>query len=162
MLTAERLREVLRYDPDTGVFTWRATAGRKNLVAGTIRKQDGHRKIGLLRGQYLAHRLAWLYMTGEWPAGEVDHRDCNPDNNAWINLRLADKHQNGCNRGPKRNNSTGLKGVVFHKKIGRYAGRIQVKGKQYHLGCFATAEEAHAAYCDAAVKYHGEFARARC
>ncbi len=165
-LTAERLHEVLNYNPETGLFTWRVCMGNRAMagaVAGTPHA-NGCIHITVDRQIYKAHRLAWFYMTGEWPTAEVDHRDMNGSNNRWLNLRMATKSQNMANRGTQTNTSSGLKGAYRYKAGERYGkpwqAGIQVDGKKLHLGHFATAEEAHAAYCVAAKKYFGEFARA--
>jgi hypothetical protein len=93
MLTAERLRELLDYDPETGVFTRRITTGRNrrwkagDKVSGRPSATTGYLGIGIGKRRYAAHRLAWLWMTGEWPKNLMDHRDCDRTNNRWVNLR---------------------------------------------------------------------------
>lgn len=161
MLTAMRLREILRYDPETGLFTRLTDRGgrRAGEVAGSQRKDDRRIQIYVDNRNEMAHRLAWLYMTGEWPSEEVDHRDMNPSNNRWSNLRLASHSQNAMNRTKRSDNTTGLKGVYRHYKNGKFRAAIAANKKQYHLGVFDTREEAHAAYEAAAAKLHGEFAR---
>jgi hypothetical protein len=106
-----------------------------------------------------AHRLAWLWMIGEWPAEEIDHIDGNPLNNRWKNLRLATRGENQFNRGADYTNTSGYKGVTYHKQCRKWVARIGHKRKSYHLGLFETAKTAHAAYCEAAIRLHGEFAR---
>lgn len=164
-LTAERLKEVLFYDPETGVFTWRVFRGGTAKV-GTIaghcqRKERGgglYLSIRVDWKRYQAHRLAWLYMTGEWPSLHIDHID-NKDtlNNRWANLRLATPLQSAQNRSHYPSNRSGFKGVVARDN--QWAAFIKIKGKQLYLGLFKTAELAHEAYCDAAKRLHGEFAR---
>lgn len=161
MLTQERLKELLQYDPETGVFTWRVANGSRAKcgdVAGGIDKH-GYVRIGVDGARYKGHRLAWLYMTGEWPALDVDHRDMDRANNAWVNLRHADRRQNMANTGCRANNSCGFKGVHVTRH-GNYAASIHLSGVKSHLGTFPTAEEAHAAYVKAANDNFGEFARA--
>ena len=157
MITAERLRELLTYDPETGVFRRRiARVGGKaaaGQIAGTIRKDSGARQICLDCKVYLAHRLAWLYMTGKWPKDQIDHCNVNPSDNRWVNLREATPSQNGAN---KRVQRAGLKGVVFHKQKQKYMAQI----KSEYLGLFETEHEAHDAYLRAAKEMYGEFARA--
>jgi hypothetical protein len=97
-------------------------------------------------------------MTGEWCSVMIDHRDGNPSNNRWSNLRRATVSQNNANRRLHRNNKCGFKGVV-QNHIGRWVASIYKNGQRHHLGCFATAQEAHAAYVAAARKLFGEFAR---
>lgn len=157
-LTHELLKSLLHYDPETGAFTHikgrhKVTAG---MPAGTT-TNDGYCQIYLLLKGYKAHRLAWLYMTGAWPTGEVDHIDLNRLNNRFSNLRDATGAQNRANCSARLRNPFGLKGV---DKIGeRYRAAITINRKRRHLGVFDTPEEAHAAYLDAAVAHWGQFAR---
>jgi len=159
-LTAERLRELLSYDPDTGFFVWRVQKGRRGNVgerAGSI-GGFGYRQVRIDGTTYREHRLAWFYMTGAWPTGEMDHRDTDRTNNAWHNLRLATRSQNMANRRAK--NRHGFKGINYIRKTGRWLAQICVNYKKMHVGVYSTREEAHAAYVEAAIKHHGEFARA--
>jgi Demerecviridae HNH endonuclease len=159
-LTAERLRDLLDYDPLTGVFSWRVTRSWlavRGTPAGSKRR-DGRTVIHTCGGSHLASRLAWLWMTGDWPAGFVDHKDTDPTNDRWDNLRMATNTQNNANTKTPRHNTTGLKGVSRSRS--RYRASITVKDKSVHLGVFNTPIEAHAAYCRAAEALHGEFARA--
>ena len=161
MLTAETVRKLLDYDPETGVFRWRVDrcgTVKKGSVAGTFNAK-GYRQIMVAGKRYYAHRLAWLYVNGEWPPDEVDHVNCDEGDNRIANLRLAVKSENGSNRKKQKNNSSGFKGVSFHKRIGKFAAQISIYGLDKHLGYFSTAEEAHAAYCAASEKHYGEFAR---
>lgn len=176
-LTAARLRELLHYDPETGIFTWRPRPVRVGFErndrswntrysgkpAGSVNKRrggDSYRYITVDDTSYLAHRLAWLYMTGEWPADEVDHRNLDGLNNRWGNLREATGTQNLGNTRVNSKNTTGFKGVSFLRRTGRYYAQIRIDHKSRHLGYFDTPEEAHAAYVAAAERYFGEFARA--
>ncbi|NVM41916.1 HNH endonuclease [Ochrobactrum intermedium] len=162
MLTAEKLRELFLYDPAKGLFTrrtYRSPNAKIGDVAGTP-DADGYIQIQIDGKLYKAHRLAWLYMTGEWPSSGIDHRDTVKSNNAWSNLRPASQAQNAANCGMRSFNTSGFKGVTFDKKKGRWMAQIQVRGKCVHLGYHATPENAHAAYVEAAGKIHGEFARA--
>lgn len=159
-LTAERVRELLDYDPNTGIFKWRRltryhTRGDKT---GT-RDKDGRLRINVDRHRCISNRLAWLYMTGEWPTGFVDHRDNDPTNDRWDNLRLASAIENGRNRGKTKRNKTGFKGVSIHRRTGKFVAHINLGRRDKNLGYFDSAEEAHAAYCRAAAEIHGEFAR---
>ncbi len=161
--TAERLKELLHYEPETGVFTWRMRRGPsalKDQQAGAVHQGPpdgggGYRYIGIDGKDYLAHRLAWLYMTGSFPPGQLDHRDTVRDNNWFDNLRLATAAQNGANARRRPHNTTGYKGVSFNKHAGRYIAYIGTK----YLGLFDTAEAAHEAYCAAAREKYGDFFR---
>ncbi len=149
-LTAERLRELLEYDSETGVFRWRVKSGSKSAgsIAGTLHKNGYCTKIMVDRKGFAAHRLAWLYMTGEWPALEVDHKNCIGTDNRWSNLRLVTRHENMQNkRRAHRNNKTGFLGVSIQD--GRYRADIYDSGKHRFLGFHDTPEQAHAVYVDA-------------
>jgi len=168
-LSFERLREVLDYDPETGRFTWlvdRPQRVKAGDLAGYIDKSrgDGYYRIGIDRQWYQASRLAFLWMTGEWPQGEVDHKNANTKDDSWSNLRDATRPQNQHNRGVRKDSSTGFKGVRFQRsahgnRCGYYVAQIRVNGKRVYIGSFKTAEEAAAAYATAAIEHHGAFAR---
>jgi hypothetical protein len=153
MLTQSRLKELLDYQPLTGLFYW-----RNGKVAGWD-DASGYIQISVNGRQYRAHRLAWLYMTGAWPNGLIDHRDTNRSNNRWDNLRPATHSQNHANAPLRSDNSSGFKGVCLHKKTGKYKAAIQVNRKSIYLGLFPTPELAHDAYVSAATKYFGDYAR---
>lgn len=166
MISAHRLRELLDYNQATGEFYWRI-AGRGRSVgaaAGCIqnlKKQRLQYRLIKIEGvAYKAHRLAWLHVTGEWPPGDLDHANRDGLDNAWSNLRVASKSQNRANARLQRNNSAGYKGVIWNGKLKRWKATIKSLGKTTHLGFFATAQDAHAAYCRAAEREFGEFARA--
>ena len=165
-LNAEQARSVLSYDQVTGQFTWKARTNASkswntryaNAFAGAV-KPNGYLQIGVNERLYLAHRLAWLWMTGQWPVNEIDHIDGNAANNAWINLRAATSAQNKMNKRIRSDNTSGLKGIWLNRKTGSWAVDIGVDGKRVRLHGFLTPEAAHAAYCDAATRLHGTFAR---
>jgi hypothetical protein len=161
-LTAERLREVLHYDPETGVFRWRVRANSRadaGTVAGRISKNHGYRKIGIDRRYYQASRLAWLYVTGEFPTLDIDHCNLQKSDDRFCNLRQATDSQNQANTRAQANSTTGVKGICWARHAHAWNARICVNGRRIFLGYFDTKEIAAAAYCAAAVKYHGEFAR---
>lgn len=158
MLTAERLREALSYDPLTGLFTWRIRASSRAMigqVAGTLHRY-GYIQIKLDGVVYRAARLAWLYMTGAWPSGVVDHRDRARANNRWQNLRDVTVGVNNENVGltSHKNLSTGLLGVTVHKRTGLFAGQIKLKGRHKTLGYYRDPMDAHNAYLDAKRREH--------
>lgn len=160
-LTAQRLRELLHYDPEAGVFTWRVDRSIKTkagAVAGGPMVRGDH-AICIDFRKHKTHRLAWLYMTGEWPKHEIDHRDTDALNNRWENLREATSAQNKQNlRKAKGRNRCGVLGVYLHgqNKLGadRWRARIRVDGTTVHLGLFDSAELAHAAYVSAKRRLH--------
>jgi HNH endonuclease len=149
MLTQERLRELLAYDPETGLFTWRSR--RKGVQVGEIAgsvERNGYTGIKIDQKHCLAHRLAWLYVYGGMPAGDIDHINRNRADNRIENLRAANRSQNCANARLWKNNTSGLRGVrKFHKK---WRATVGYGGRLYHLGTFATAEEASRAYCTVA------------
>jgi hypothetical protein len=161
MITAERLREVLHYDPDTGKWTWLQTLSKnvpKGTEAGSVRT-DGRRQIKIDGRIYFAHRLACLWMTGAWPARLFDHRDVDNGNNRWSNLRDATFSQNSRNKRKHRNNTSGLKGVWWNKQAEKWQAEIYADGKKRYLGLFDDLYAAHAAYAAASAELHGEFGR---
>jgi hypothetical protein len=128
------------------------------MVAG-FSSHKGYRKIKLNGGCFAAHRLAWLYMTGEDPGSRyVDHRNGETGDNRWSNLRLASHGQNKANSKLHKNNTAGLKGVSPVSGSTRWQARIRWDRKLIYLGVYNTKEEAHAAYLKAASKCFGEFA----
>lgn len=163
--TQDRLREVLDYNRDTGLFTWKKSTRRiGNLVgsiAGTVRGA-GYIYIGVdAFGQFAAHRLAWVWCFGDIPCGiEVDHIDGNPANNAIANLRLATSTEQKRNKGVQRNNRSGLKGAFYHacRKGKKWRSQIKVGLNLVFLGYHETAEQAHQSYLAAANRYFGEHA----
>ena len=157
-VTADRLRKVLAYDPDTGLFTWNVRQGARGLVgevAGTISAR-GYRVINIDKRPHLAHRLAFLYMLGDVPSC-VDHIDGDPLNNRWANLRPATNSLNLQNlRHARADSTSGVMGA--HRLPGkreRWQARITVHGARRSLGVFKTAALAGAAYL-AAKRIHHE------
>lgn len=159
LLTHARLTEILSYDTETGVFTWKVSMmGRIKIgqAAGTL-NTNGHRQIKIDGVYWLAHRLAWFYVNRTWPDDEIDHIDLNKDNNAIANLRQASHLENCRNRKKPMTNTSGYKGVSWVK--GQWQAQIKHHGQCIHLGAFDDPEEAHQAYVAASDKYHGEFGR---
>lgn len=163
------LKALVHYDPDTGVMTRRVATARAVRVGDTMgsvqRNPSGNLYLRCSLGgkYYLVHRLAVLYMTGEWPRSEVDHHDGDGLNNRWPNLREADRAQNQWNAA-SRNRSL-PKGVSLAMQRDphaprRYRARIGFRGKTIALGVYETVEAAHNAYVEASVRLHGEFHRA--
>jgi hypothetical protein len=160
MLTADRVRQALKYDAGTGVFTWRI--GRQGAAAGSVAgcvDIYGYRIIGMDRRGYRAHRLAWLYAYGHWPTAEIDHIDGDRLNNRIANLREATRSENQRNVGVTRSNTSGFKGVYWYPRDRKWQAKIMLGGKSKHLGLFDSPDLAHAAYCEAAGRIHGDFAR---
>lgn len=158
--TPAELRQLLEYDPETGRFTHKARqarhfaaaknpqraanswnkrfAGKQTFTAGF----RGYRIGGLLGTQCYAHRVAWAYMTGEWPAVEIDHINGDPSDNCFANLRSVSKSENGRNKGIGRRNKSGVMGVIWCKTIGKWRATIRADNRQIHLGTFDDLSEA--------------------
>jgi hypothetical protein len=160
MLTAERLREVLSYSPETGLFYWREQRGsvRSGARAGHV-DSDRYIRIGVDAAVYKAHRLAWLYVHGNWPADFIDHINGDPGDNRITNLRACCHAQNLKNVRRNRKNSSGFKGVYSRTGGRTWYSQIVSDGRRRHLGSFPSKEKAAAAYDEAARRLHGEFAR---
>lgn len=157
--TPEFLRDNLRYDPNTGEFTWRVNRGahgKKGAVAGSPEPATGYWRVGFCGRRHLAHRLAIYYVTGIWPEGWVDHRNGDGQDNRLSNLREctpAENLQNVIARKP--NNPSGHVGVSWSTTKKRWHARIGVSMATVHLGYFGNLEDAKAAYLKAKTRYHG-------
>lgn len=158
MITQQRLHELLHYDPTTGLFTWRVSHGcrKAGSTAGAV-VERGYICIGLDKHVYRAHNLAWLYIHGVWPAGELDHKYGDTSDNRIANLRDSTHKENSSNRKLNKNNTTGYKGVM--KRGNKYRAYIKVNYRRINLGSFPTASMASAAYEQAAARYFGEYVR---
>lgn len=161
MLTQEQLKAHFIYEQDTGFFIRKFSHGRFKAgdLAGGI-NGSGYVNLWLNKKLYGAHRLAFLYMMGEFPHLMVDHINGVRHDNRWGNLRLVDFKTNGQNRRTNCTTKSGLKGAYKNSKGDKYNSVITVRGKRITLGSsFQTAQEAHEAYCQAAEKYFGDHAR---
>lgn len=175
--TPEELRQLLRYEPETGKLYWKSRpvsmfedgkypaerickswnnrfSGKEALAA---EKDSGHLGGTVFWHPLMAHRVAWAIYYGEWPDQDIDHANCDPRDNRITNIRLSDKSKNGSNRALQSNNTSGYKGVS--RSGSRWMARIGFGTERIYLGKFSSAEEAHEAYCRASVKYFGEFSR---
>ncbi|WP_082710194.1 HNH endonuclease signature motif containing protein [Burkholderia sp. TSV86] len=153
-VNASRVRELLFYDEFTGAFSWQKSmrAVKAGMVAGS-NNGKGYIQISVDGVRYAAHRLAWLYMHGSWPAREIDHIDGNRSNNAISNLREADRSLNNRNiRRARITNKLGILGV--HRRGEKFIAQIRANGRELHLGCFQTPEEAREAYLRAKEIHH--------
>ena len=159
-MTQDELKELLDYAPETGIFRWKIyknQSAKIGDVAGTL-CSNGYRHININRKRYLEHRLAWLYIHGEWPKKEIDHINGIKDDNRIENLREATRSENECNKTKRRDNTSGYKCIGWNKAAQKWCARIQIYNKRKHLGLFDSKEEAYAVYCKAAKELHGEFA----
>lgn len=150
-LTQARLRELLSYEPETGVFRWLSPKGRcpAGGVAGSP-MGEGYLYVKIDGAKYYAHRLAWLYVHGQWPEHQIDHGNRVRADNRIANLRDATPKENMANRAARRLSPRWLPPGVAEIN-GRFKARITRGGKSKRLGSFGTAEEAWAAYCSAAL-----------
>ena len=156
ILTQARLKELLHYDPATGVFTnacQRGQRGQRGAITGCVNSR-GYMQITLTGKCYQAHRLAWLYEYGVFPVADTDHIDQDKTNNRIANLRAATRSENKQNVGLQRNNTSGYRGVVWVKKSNKWRALIKINSRLLHLGLFTDIAEAVAAYAAAAAKLH--------
>jgi len=155
MISIERLKEVLNYDPETGVFSWRITLSQRaqyGKEAGHLSAR-GYIDIRVDRVLYRAHRLAWLWVTGTDIKHEIDHINGRRSDNKFCNLRDVKRLINGQNhRKPDRDSRTGFLGVTRNGR--KYCAQIGANGKNHYLGLFNTPEGAHAAYVQAKRRLH--------
>ena len=155
MIDQESLKSALHYDPDTGFFVWLispAQCVRVGTQAGTTDAGTGYHRVMIRRKKYQAHRLAWLYMTGEWPTDEVDHINGVRTDNRWANLRSATKAENQQNAALRKDSSSALTGAQFHNN--KWQATIRVNGTPMYLGVFADKLDARKAYLDAKARFH--------
>jgi hypothetical protein len=156
ILTQTELKEILNYNPDTGIFSWNICKRgvKKDSIAGSI-TPFGYSAIRINGKSYQAHRLAWLYTHGSFPNDHIDHIDHNKLNNRLNNLRCASCSENLQNQIKAHYcNKTGLLGAYKIKDYDLFTSKIMINRKSKHLGCFKTAMEAHEAYIEAKRKIH--------
>jgi hypothetical protein len=164
-ITQSYLKSILHYDPETGVFTWRYrpetyfTSGRgytyfNSRYAGNEAgsKRRGYIVVDINKFGYYAHRLAFLYMTGSFPLFYVDHVNQLKHDNRWGNLRPATPLVNSKNIKKRKDNSSGIMGVYFDRRRGKFLARIGENRKQTHLGCFDSIFDAICARKSAEIK----------
>lgn len=162
--TADELLRLFSYDEESGLLTRLTPHGPKgrelpagSVVTGGEKSRDVRVRVFGIR--YKVHQIVWCIKTGTWPTTHIDHRDLNPKNNRWDNLRSASRMENSANSHRRRGNQSGFKGVIWDGSSNRWKAQLRTGGRNYNLGRYACPEEAHAAYCRAAVEQFGEFAR---
>ena len=170
-LTQEYLLSILDYDPEAGVFVWRArtpraryertdkgwNTRRAGTEAGGV-NVHGYVMINLFGIPKYVHRLAFLWMTGETPA-QIDHIDTNRANNRWSNLRPTTDTGNRANTFRRSDNTSGIKGVCWDRQRLRWFAQLHISGRHIFLGYHDRKEDAALAYAAGAARYFGEFAR---
>jgi hypothetical protein len=157
-LTQARLKELLHYSPETGVFIWRVGRKMAGKIAGSPNSW-GYTVIGIEGRNRRAHRLAWLYVHGIPPNGQIDHINGVRDDNRISNLRVCVQVQNCWNAKKQKTNKTGFRGVCFNEKTKRFRAQINVFGTKIYLGEYDSPEQASAVYKEKARDLHGEFYR---
>ena len=143
-ITQKELKKVLHYDADTGKFTW-LKARNSRIKAGDIAggiDRYGYIRIKINGNKYLAHRLAFLYMTGKFPPDEVDHINHLRADNRFVNLRHATRVENSRNKSMQLNNKSGFTGVSWHERTSKWIANIIINGNQKHLGYFTDINDA--------------------
>ncbi len=160
ILTQDELKSQLHYNPDTGIFTWLKSSNQIKIgsIAGS-HNSNGHLQIKIFGKLTLAHRLAFLYMTGSLPKECVDHINCVRDDNRWCNLREATKQQNTYNNLMRKSNTTGATGVYYCKRDKKFIARCGANGKRHVIGYFDDFESAKIARIEFAKANHGDFYR---
>lgn len=150
MIDIEFIKQHLNYNSDNGVFTWiKGVSKYSRVIIGSEAGYSdayGYIVIGFMQKDYKAHRLAYLFVTGEMPDGFIDHKNGDKKDNRFENLRVATQFENMQNAKIKKSNTTGFMGVCFNKREKKYVSHIRVKGKKKYLGCFDNPEDAFSAY----------------
>jgi len=163
LLSHAELKRLLHYDPETGIWTRLIQTASNAKVGDCAGSRDslGYWQLSINNKTYRSHRLAWFYMTSEWPSHEIDHKNMIRHDNRWENLRAATASQNHANRKLASLNTSGLKGVSWHKHTRKWRATIKCRQKTRHLGIFDCPAAAHFIYLIEASKKFGEFARAK-
>lgn len=148
------------YNPETGIIKNKIRRNQSGKIGDVVgcRGRDGYLRIAFSGKKYLAHRIAWLYVSGIMPDHQIDHINGDRSDNRWCNLRPASLQQNSMNKLLARNNTSGFKGVSYSDRHQQWSARIQSGRITNFLGLFRSPELAHAAYCKAADALHGQFA----
>lgn len=160
MLTQERLKEFISYNQETGEMFWLKSNSICIKIGDPIKGKTvrGYKRAQIDKVRYKAHDLVWLYVTGSFPKFIIDHKDCNPENLKWENLREATQMQNCANRSLNKNSTSGSKGVTWHKRERKWYARVGVNGKRITIGTFLLIEDAISAVRNFRMTAHGEFA----
>ena len=160
-LTQKRLKELLCYDPETGIFTWKERvlsrkrkSEKSGQIAGNINKTTGYRRIGIDGESYIAPRLAFLYMKGYFPEHEVDHKNRIRLDDRWENLRHVSRQCNTRNKSIYKNNKSGIAGVSWNKNRKRWAATITTFCKTLNIGRFKSKIDAVKTRWEAEKKYN--------
>lgn len=155
-----RIRELLDYDRETGIFRWKTKrrGNRSGQQAGHFNKESGYWFVRVDDTLIRSHRLAWAWVRGYWPEEEIDHKDRNRGNCRFANLRKAARVQNAANMSMHPKNTTGVAGVSLTTSRKRFRAEIHISSKRIHLGYFDSLDAAGEARKQASIKYRGKFA----
>jgi len=160
MLTQERLKKLLYYDPETGVWTRLISLSPNTKVGEKLycSEKSDYLHIQIDGKIYKSSRLAFFYMTGSFPINDIDHKNRNTKDDKWCNLREATTSQNCMNRGLRKDNSSGVTGVSWVEKSQKWRVRVTLNGKSFHLGCYEKFSEAVKVRKMAELEYFDNFA----
>ncbi|MGJ0580565.1 HNH endonuclease [Xenorhabdus bovienii] len=161
MISWQKLKSILTYDRNTGIFRWNLALSNRikaGAMAGYL-NDLGYIRIMINGKNYAAHRLAWIYEYGYSPDNFIDHINGDKKDNRIVNLREATPYQNMHNLKTPKTNKSGIKGVYWHKRDNKWAVQIQINGKKISLGYFRCINDAKKTIMDAREKYHANFAR---
>jgi len=158
----EAAKKVLNYDPKTGFFRWKEPGIKRKVgaIAGTGRG-NGYWSISINRSIRYAHRVAFAWVHGRWPRGQIDHINGRKKDNRIVNLREATNQQNAANSRRRKDNTSGFKGVRKARSEGKWWAYIYVNGKDTYIGTYDSPEKAHKAYVKEAQLKFGKFAKAK-
>lgn len=158
-MNQEYLKSILNYDENTGEFTWKVNKSKRSKVGNVAGwKDNGYIRIEIDNKTYKAHRLAWLYVNGEFPSDLIDHINCNRADNRISNLRKATYQENSENYKTPKTNKSGVKNVSWYKSLSKWVVTMSVKGKKKTIGYFDDLEFAELVAIEARDKYRMEFA----
>lgn len=159
MISQDELKRQLNYNQVTGIFTWAVNKNRVRIgqISAQVPNSWGYLDISIYGHKYRAHRLAWLYVYGSMPEGEIDHINRIKTDNRIENLRLAANIENARNKSIPSTNKSGAKGVSWKSANRKWCAQIRVNGRPKHLGLFESIEEASKAYEQVAQAIHGDF-----
>lgn len=161
-----KLLRTLDYNTITGIFTWKIRPCRNSTaqvgdIAGTLRR-DGYVLLSFNKKRYFAHRLAWFYVTGNWPINTVDHKDSRKNHNWFSNLREATRNEQEHNQVLRVTNTSGVKGISWSKHAKKWHSYIWLNGKRIYSEHFINKDDAILAVESARINYHKDFANNGC